>query len=156
MGTRPSFLRRIAGCHAGTSTIELAIIAPILVMLVFLASDVAMAFRMKLKLQTAAERTAELAVSGGLDSTAYSNLAVDAAAAAGVTTDKVTVTDTLLCNGTAKASTTDTCASTEQSKRYIALTISDNYKPMFASLGSAGWSATQGVPLTGFASVRLQ
>lgn len=156
MTARSSFLRRIAGCRAGTSTIELAIIAPVLVMLVFLASDVAMAFRMKLKLQTAAERTAALAVSGGIDSTAFQNLAADAAAAAGVTTDKVTVTDTLLCNSTTQSSTGNQCATGEQSKRYIALTISDNYMPMFASLGGTGWSASQGVPLTGSASVRLQ
>lgn len=156
MAARPSFLRRIADCSAGTSVIELAIIAPILVVLVLLASDVAMAFRMKLKLQTAAERTAQMAVIGGLDSTAYSNLAADAATAAGVATNKVTVTDTLLCNNTAKSSTTDTCGSGEQVKRYIALTITDNYKPMFGSLGGSFWSSSQGVSLTGSASVRLQ
>lgn len=143
--------------RAGTSTIELAIIFPVLTMLTFVAADIAMAFKTKIKLQTAAERTAEMATAGGLNSAAYQNLAADAAQAAGVSSGDVTVTSSLLCDGTVQASTLDICAAGQQVKRYVAITISGQYRPMFgALLPGTRWAGGQGVALTGSASVRLQ
>lgn len=143
--------------RSGTSTVELAIIIPVLALLTLAAADIAMAFKAKIKLQAAAERTAQMANSGGLNSSAYQNLAADAAQGAGVATSSVSVTGSLLCDGTTQSSTDAVCSAGQQMKRYVAITINGSYKPMFANLiPNSRWASTQGVPLTGSASVRLQ
>lgn len=143
--------------RSGTSTIELAIIFPILAALTFIAADMAMAFKAKIKLQSAAERTAEMATSGGLNSAAYQNLAADAAAGAGVSSNNVTVTSSLLCDGTVQASTTAVCADGQQMKRYVTISIAGSYQPMFGKLlPGTRWASAQGVALTGSSSVRMQ
>lgn len=141
--------------RSGTSTVELAIIVPVLAMLTMVAGDLAMGFKAKIKLQTAAERTAQMAVSGG--DTVYSSLATDAAAGAGVSSSNVTVTKSLLCDGTVQSSTSNVCGSGQQIKRYVTVSITGNYKPMFAKLlPSTRWSASQGISLTGSSSVQQQ
>ena len=156
-------MKRFFADPTGTSTVELAIIMPVLVLLTCMAGDVAMAFKAKIALQRAAERAAQLAVAGGYTSdtsktqAAYNNLAADAASAAGVSTDNVTVTPTLLCNATVQTASPEVpCADGEQMKRYVAITISGTYTPMFAKLAPGGKWSSQGIALTGSASVRLQ
>lgn len=149
---RPLFLDR-----SGTSTVELAIIVPILAVLTFVAADMAMAFKTKIKLQSAAERTAAMATSGGLNSAAYQNLAADAAAGAGVSMSNVTVSSSLLCDGTVQSSTSEVCSSGQQMKRYVNINIAQNYVPMFAKLmPGTSWASGDGISLTGSSSVRLQ
>ncbi|WP_327753375.1 TadE/TadG family type IV pilus assembly protein [Sphingobium sp. SJ10-10] len=152
-------MKRLFADPTGNSTVELAIIMPVLVLLTFMAGDVAMAFKAKITLQRAAERAAQMATAGGYSTTSsnnYSNLKADAASAAGVSTNNVTVTPTLVCDSTAQT-TPDYCTATQQMKRYVAITISGTYTPMFAKLmpGSSKWSS-QGIALTGSSSVRLQ
>ena len=143
--------------RSGTSTVELAIIMPVLAMLTFVAGDIAMGFKAKIKLQAAAERAAAMATSGGYSSTAYQNLAADAAQGAGVSTGNVSVTETLLCDNTTQTSTSAICANGQQMKRYVAITITSSYMPMFANLlPNSIWNSSQGVTLTGSSSVRLQ
>ncbi|WP_022681687.1 TadE/TadG family type IV pilus assembly protein [Sphingobium bisphenolivorans] len=150
------FLRKLVIDQKGTSVLELALILPVLAMLTFVAADIAMAFKAKITLQRAAERAGQMATSGGYNSTAYQNLAADAASAAGVSSSNVTVTDTLLCDGTAQAATTP-CAAGQQISRYVGITVNGTYMPMFAGLlPGSRWSSGQGVALTGAASVRLQ
>lgn len=154
-------MKRLFANPAGTSTVELAIIMPVMVLLTCLAGDVAMAFKAKIALQRAAERTAQLATVGGYTSDttdtskAYNNLAADAAAAAGVAINKVTVTPTLICDSTVQT-TPDYCTATQQMKRYVAISISGTYTPMFAKLAASSKWSSQGVAITGSASVRLQ
>lgn len=148
---------RLLSDTSGTSTIELAIIVPVVAMLTFVAADLAMAFRAKLGLQVAAERTAQMATAGGLNSAAYQNLAADAAQAAKVSTSNVSVTHSLLCDGTVQTSTSEICATGQQVKRYVRVSISGIYRPIFmAMLPGSRWSRDGGVALTGSASVRLQ
>lgn len=150
-------IRRLLRDRSGTSTIELAVIFPVLVMLTFVAADVALAFKSKIRLQTAAERTAEMATAGGLNSAAYQNLTTDAAQAAGVPSGNVTVTSSLQCDGTEQTSTSQNCGTGQQIKRYVQIRISGQYLPMFAALLPGGrWSSGQAIELTGSASVRLQ
>ena len=150
-------LRALGSDCNGTSTIELAIIVPVLALLTLVAADLAMAFKMKIGLQTAAERTAQMATKGGYNSVAYQNLVADAASAADVPTNAVNVTGSLFCNSTEQGSADDICPAGQQLKRYVAITISDTYQPMFgAFLPHGGWASDQGVALTGSASVRLQ
>lgn len=156
MAVKRSF-RTLGSDSYGTSTIELAIIVPVLALMTLIAADLAMAFKMKIGLQTAAERTAQMATKGGYNSLAYQNLVTDAANAAGVPTNAVTVTGSLFCNTTVQASADAICPAGQQLKRYVAITISNTYQPMFAGLLPHGnWASDQGVALTGSASVRLQ
>lgn len=154
-------MKRLFLDKSGASAVELAIIMPVLVLLTCMAGDVAMAFKAKITLQRAAERTAQLAAAGGYtsdttnSSAAYNNLAADAAAAAGVPTGNVTVTPTLLCDSTAQT-TPNYCTATQQMKRYVAINISGTYTPIFSKLmPNSNWSS-QGIALTGSSSVRLQ
>lgn len=141
--------------RSGTSTVELAIIFPILAALTFIAADLAMAFKAKLKLQTAAERTAALATTGGR--TIMSSLAADAAAGAGVSSNAVTVTESLACDNTVQTSLTSVCANGQQIRRYVTISIASSYAPMFGKLlPGTQWASSQGVSLTGSASVRWQ
>lgn len=98
-------MKRLLSDRSGNSTVELAIIMPVLVLLICMAGDVAMAFKAKIGLQRAAERAAQLAAAGGYSTTSsnnYSNLKADAAAAAGVSTNNVTITPALICDSTAQ------------------------------------------------------
>ncbi|GAY20836.1 MULTISPECIES: TadE/TadG family type IV pilus assembly protein [Sphingobium] len=156
-------MKRLLSDRYGNSTVELAIIMPVLVLLTCMAGDVAMAFKAKIGLQRAAERTAQLAAAGGYTndttdtSKAYNNLAADAAAAAGVPTGNVTVTPTLLCNATVQTASPEVpCPDGQQTKRYVAISISGSYTPMFAKLAPGSRWSSQGIALTGSASVRLQ
>lgn len=150
-------LRALSSDRDGTSTIELAIIVPVLALLTLVAADLAMAFKMKIGLQTAAERTAQMATKGGYNSVAYQNLAADAADAADVPTNAVIVTGSLFCNNTVQGSADAICPAGQQLKRYVAITISNSYQPMLAGLLPHGnWASDQGITLTGSASVRLQ
>lgn len=147
----------LARDRCGTSTVELALIMPILALLILLAADFAMAFKTKILLQRAAERTAQLATSGGMDSSAYDNLAADAAEAAGVPAANVSITSTLLCNDMTQASTDTACAPGQQIKRYVLISIAGSYAPMFGTfMPGTRWGTLQAVPLSGSASVRLQ
>jgi len=156
-------MKRLFADPAGTSTIELAIIMPVMVLLTCLAGDVAMAFKAKIALQRGAERAAQLAAAGGYTNdtaktqAAYNNLAADAASAAGVSTNNVTVTPTLLCDATVQTASPEVpCADGQQMKRYVAISISGTYTPMFAKLAPGSRWSSQGIAITGSASVRLQ
>lgn len=150
-------LRACCCDRAGTSTIELAIIVPVLALLTFVGADVAMAFKTKIRLQNAAERTAQMASKGGYNSTAYQNLQADAAQAAGVPANAVTITGSLFCNSTAQASLVGECGTGQQMKRYVAININSSYQPMFGALMPGTiWASNDGVAVSGSASVRLQ
>lgn len=145
-----------ADCR-GNSTIELALIVPLLALLILVAADIALAFKAKIILQRAAERAAQLATSGGYESTAYDSLAADAAEAAGVSTGNVGVTSTLLCDDVAQTTPDTPCSPGQQIKRYVAISISGTYSPLFGKLVPATrWGSMQIIAISGFASVRLQ
>jgi len=48
------------------------------------------------------------------------------------------------------------CPDGQQTKRYVAINISGSYTPMFAQLAPNSRWSSQGIALTGSASVRLQ
>lgn len=150
-------IRAIRKDQTGTAFMELAFVVPILVLLTLAASDIAMGFSAKLKLQTAAERAAEMATSGGLSSAAYQNLQADAADAAGVPASNVTVTSTLQCDGVEQSSTSNICPTGQQISRYVRIDISGTYQPMFGgAIINNLWSSSQTIAISGAASVRLQ
>lgn len=147
--------RRLLANRRATSTIELALLSPILMVVLTGAVDCARLAATKLRLQQAAERTAELATSGTIGSTAFTSLQSEAAAAASVPSSNVTVTYWLECDGTHQNAFDGTCSTGQQVGRYASITIAGSYTPTFAVLlRQAGVDGT--IPVSGAASVRVQ
>jgi len=142
----------LAGC-AGISSVETALVLPMLAVMVAGMSDVAMGVSAKLKLQQAAARTTEMATAAGVDSTAFDGLQGEAATSAGVPTANVTVDKWLECAGVRQANFDDSCSSGQQVARFVAISISSSYRPMFPLLGAAN---ANGIALNGYSSVRVQ
>lgn len=147
--------------EAGTSVVELALVMPILFVLLAGVIDCARLISVKLKLQQAAERTAELASAGmmnkilpssnGVASTAFDSLKTEAATAANVPTSSVTVTYWLECDGTPQSDFNGSCTSGQQVGRFTSISIAKTYVPSFPWL-----FRSTGIALAGSSSVRVQ
>lgn len=148
---------RLLTDRKGTSVMETAIVVPALAILVMGASDLAMGFSEKLKLQQAAARTVEMATAGGLNSAAFQNLQAEGASAAGVPTESVTLDTWLECNSVRQSSFDGTCGDGEQVARFVSIDISGSYAPMFSFLVPQSRTTDNGgFALNGYSSVRVQ
>jgi len=146
---------RLSTQRHGTSTIELALLSPILAVVVAGSVDCARLISAKLALQQAAERTAELASSGSIASAAFTSLQAEAATAANVPSSSVTVSYWLECDATRQSAFDGTCTSGQQVGRYASIAITSSYTPTFSWLLHAiGQSGS--IPVTANASVRVQ
>ena len=135
-------LRKLARDRSGTATIELALCAPILAMMVIGVSDVSIAYGKKLELEQAAQRSMEKVMQTTGEDTPENTIKKEAVCqyngttsggtclTSPITTDNVTVTYSLTCNGTVTAYTSD-CTSGQTEVRYITTTVTDNYTPIF-------------------------
>jgi len=136
-------LNRLARNERGTSTIELAIIAPVLALIVAGVSDIAIAYGRSLELEQAAQRAMEKVMQTTCvytDAATIKKEAVcqingtndDGTCKTGrITTDNVTVTYSLTCNGASVAYSSD-CTTGQTEVRYIQAQVTDTYKPVFA------------------------
>jgi Flp pilus assembly protein TadG len=148
-------LRRWRRDEGGTSVVELALLSPILLITLGGTVDCARLISAKLRLQQAAERTAEMASAGGIASAAFGSLQSEAAAAAKVSASNVSVSYWLECDGTKQSAFDGTCADGQQVARFTSITIAGSYVPTFAWLFRP--VTTNGaVALSGSASVRVQ
>jgi len=150
MNRRCALIARRARDQRGTSVVELGLIMPILFVTLVGVVDCARLISAKLTLQQAAERTAEMATAGGVASTAFTALQAEAATAAAVSTDHVTVTYWLECDGTRQSDFTASCSSGQQVARFTSISINNVFVPTFP------WIYRNSVALTGSASVRVQ
>ena len=147
----------------GASVIEMALVAPFLATLVIGMVDLSRGYSAKLQLEQAAQRSIEKAMQGKKEVDLYQTLKDEAATAAGVATSAVTVKYWLECNGvsqyTTQASmTTDfekVCPAGQQYSRYVDVSITKNYAPMFNTkfLGSKSDGTFD---LVGKAGIRVQ
>lgn len=115
----------------GVATIELAIIAPVLATMVIGVVDLSNAFGRKLALEQATQRAVEKVMQTTLEETAEDVIKGEAAAQAGILTTAVTVTYQLECNEVQQANYDAECASNERESRYLLVTATDKYTPMF-------------------------
>lgn len=149
--------RRQFNDERGTSTIELALLAPFFSLLVLGTVDASRAVGEKIRLQQAAARTIELASAGGLDGDSWDNLSTEAAEAAKVSDKDVEVDRWLECNRQRQESFDGTCESNEEVGRYASITVRNQHVPWFAdSLAGLGWDVSRAITIEGEASVRLQ
>ena len=155
MRTITRLAARLSAHRHGTSTIELALLSPILAVVLAGSVDCARLVSAKLSLQQAAERTAELATSGNVASAAFTSLQSEAATAANVPSSSVTVSYWLECDFTKQSAFDGTCTAGQQVGRYASIAIASSYTPTFAWLLHAiGQSGS--IPITANASVRVQ
>ena len=157
---RSLFARLLRDC-SGTSIIETAVVLPTLMMLMAGATDLAMGVWTKMQTQQAAarrrpRRTIELATSGGLENLSESVLQSDAAAAANIAANKVTVTKWLECNGVKQVTFDMGCNSGEIVGRYVSVRVTNSYRPILGAFLPATVAPGGMISFTGYSSLRLQ
>ena len=149
MMKRLSFILRDG---AGTVTIELAMVAPILAAMLIGLIDISHAYSSKLRLEQAAQRTVERVMQNSFKVADAATLKTDAEAAAG-TGSTATVTYWLECNGvpktggTAEANYASGCTDGEQYSRHVQVSIAKSHTALI-------WERTWNI--TGVAGIRIQ
>lgn len=152
--------RRILSDEKGTSVIELGAIVPLLAFLIIGVVDLSMAYSRRLGLEAAAERTLDNGISKGLVNSSFSYLQAEAATAAGVAQNNVTIDFWLECDGTRMTNYSDVCTSGQQIARYLSIQIVGTFSPVIDYGPFAAFYGGQGlgnsVSMTGDAVARTQ
>ena len=157
-------LSRLRVDKRGAAAVELALAAPILATLIVGITDISRAYAMKLRLAQAAQRSIESIQWQGKNTNNYTTLsteAANAATAAGYTGSTVVVNYRLECNGATNTSNTTgaainvACTSGQTTARYVTVTISNFYTPMFGTRFFPGANAQGKVAVSGYAGLRV-
>src|SRR5690349_17406605 len=104
----------------GTSTVEMALLAPFFAMLVLGTVDAARAASEKIALQQAASRAIEMVTSGSSDMTAVKT---EAAATAGVGASAVTVDRWMECDRVRQNQFDGSCSGSAEIGRYVSVAV---------------------------------
>jgi Flp pilus assembly protein TadG len=129
----------------GASTIELALLMPVLATIVIAMSDLSRAYSTKLELEQAAYRAVERVQqyqSTEATFTLLKNEAVSAANDAGftdVTASNVTVNWWLECDGVRQASYDTTCSGSAVFARWIQVDVQKTFRPSFTPISFNRW-----------------
>lgn len=141
----------------GTSTVELAIVFPVGLLLLLGAVDSSLAFAEKLRVEAAAARAVEQITAFSRVRTDYTASKAEAAAAANVNASDVTVTYWLECNNVVQSKFDDTCTnSSHQIARFVKVTVSGKFTPSVNYGDFLTTDANGFVRVSGDASVRVQ
>jgi Flp pilus assembly protein TadG len=157
---------RLCSDERGASVIELALTAPFMAALIIGMTDMARGYSLKVLLEQAAARTIEnveqqRAVASSY-STALTAEATNAMTDAGYPTGNTYTPDAWLecsSNGTSWTRQTDfngNCTSTQTTARYVKISISRSFVPMFTSRLWPGANGDGSITMTGSAEVRVQ
>lgn len=119
-------LARLARDRRGNAVIELALYAPVALLLFGGMVDFSLVVTQKLRAQQAVARTLEMASNLPLSALNTTNLRTEAAAAANVPQSSVTANIWVECDGV--VSSTGTCASSVGLARFASVTISNTYE----------------------------
>ena len=149
-------LRSLVRDERGTSLIEMAMVAPVFATLLVGMVDISRAYSAKLQLEQAAQRSIEKVQQYQATSSTYATLYTEAADAAGVRVQDVTVDYWLECNGTRTADYTSSCTTGQAYSRYITVSIDKDYQPMFGTRFFPGANADGTFTITGEAGLRTQ
>lgn len=142
----------------GVSMLEFGLFFPILALMVLGTIDLARGLANKFAIEQAAQRAIEMATLGGRPRGDYTYLQTEAAAAAGVPVDNVVVSKWLECDGVS-ADYFSSCTSTQQTARYVSVSIYKDYTPMFEwmpFLGRVSRRTDGKIRLTADSGVRVQ
>jgi Flp pilus assembly protein TadG len=151
-----AFIRSLARDERGASIIEMAMVAPVLATLLVGMVDISRAYSAKLQLEQAAQRSIEKVQQYRTTSSTFSTLQTEAATAAGVPTTDVVVDFWLECNGTRQTSYATVCPSTDNRVRYITVSITKKFSPMFGTRFFPGANSDGTYTLDAQAGLRTQ
>lgn len=141
----------------GTSTLELAFVFPIGMLLLLGAVDSSLGFAEKLRTEAAAARAIEQITAYSRVKTDYTASRAEAAAAAQVAVSDVTLTYWLECNGVVQSSFTASCSNNaHQIARYVKVAIRGKFEPVMNYGSFLTTDAGGFVRVEGDASVRIQ
>ncbi len=132
-----SMFRRLFRDERGVSVIEMGIVAPVLALFVVGIADLSQALSQQFTYQQAVNRSLELAMANPIqgdpadDQIDYSFLVEEAAAAADIDEDRVALDRWLQCDGARQADFTGSCATGQETARYISLSIDEPYTGSF-------------------------
>ena len=149
-------LRLLCADERGTSLIEMGIVLPVLATVLLGMTDVSRAYSHKLQLEQAAYRAIEKVQQYQATRSTYDTLDEEAAEAAGVTSDKVTIDFWLECNGARQASYDTNCSVGQTYARWVTVRIQKNYTPMFGSRFFPGANSDGTYTIYGKAGLRTQ
>ena len=124
---------RLARDDRGASIIELALVAPVLASLLIGMVDLSRAYSYKLKLEQSAQRAIEKVQAYQTSTSTYTTLQSEAAAAAGVPTNKVTIDYWLECDGTRASNYESVCTGSQTYARWVTVSVEGTFTPMFRS-----------------------
>lgn len=130
-------LSRLRRDEQGAAVIELALTAPILATMIIGVVDISNAYSRKLAIEQAAQRGVEKIMQTTEDGTVDTTARAEIVATAGVPDANVTMTDQLECTNktsgvrTTKSASDDCDDATEYQARYILVTVTDEFSPMF-------------------------
>lgn len=135
---------------------ELALAAPIIAVLVMGITDASTAFSRKLELEQGAQRAIEKQMQTTGTETPEDTIKSEAAAQAGVTADKVTVSYLRLCDGTQQTDYDEPCTGTQRTSLYLTVTVIDDYSPLFPMFSLGTKQANGTYRIVAKAGVRTQ
>lgn len=138
----------------GNSLIEMALAAPVLTALLIGMVDISRAYSGRLLLEQVAQRTVERIQQSGFQSSQETTLEAEAVGAAG-TGSAADVSFVLECDGTAQ-SWTSSCSPGQTYARYVSVTITRPFTPMFGNQYFPGADSVGTVTLRGEAGIRVQ
>jgi Flp pilus assembly protein TadG len=149
--------KSICSDQRGNSFIEMSLVAPILTVLLIGMVDISRAVSTKLQLEQAAQRAIELVQRTTYSTSMNSTLQSEATSAAG-TGSSASVTAWLECNNSSTALNYDTgtCSSGQIYARYVRVSVTKSFSPLFGTRFFPGANANGTVTLTGYAFVRTQ
>ena len=118
---------------SGVATIELALSATMLSIMVAGITDLSLAYSRKMALEQAAQRAIEKQMQTTGEDTPEGTLKSEAIeqAGEGLTSDKITVTYTRYCNGVKRNNyLSDRCVEPQITTRYLSIRVWDDYTPI--------------------------
>lgn len=153
-------IRGLFADNGGASLIELALVAPVLVVLFAGMVDISRVVAARLDLEQAAQRTTDLALAKRPTSDDGTYLKNEAASAAGVPATDATVEIFLECNGAKQAAFSGDCPAGQTRARFASVSI-DRTVPMMFDWGAMSRMAgsnilPSSITVTGDSVVRFQ
>ena len=125
-------LSELRSDERGAAIIELAIVAPMLALLTIGVVDMSNGFATKLKLEQASQRAIEKIMQTTGNGTAEETIIAEAASQAEVPVENVSVSYRLECDGALQDDAEGECLETQQTAKWVTVTVNDKYEPLFA------------------------
>ncbi|MFP5328925.1 MAG: TadE/TadG family type IV pilus assembly protein [Alphaproteobacteria bacterium] len=148
--------RALLSCERGNSFVEMAFAAPVLASLLLGMIDISRGVADKLELTQIAQRTIERVQRTGYSPSNSSVLEAEAETVAG-TGSNATVTAWLECgNSSTQLSFTGSCSSGQAYARYVRITVTRPFTPLFGSRFFPGANDDGTYTINGEAGIRIQ